>query len=121
LILLDKPGASDVIALTLPELNCMETQLCELLHWDIGLSSDTFWDAIGALAKAAEEIRDTSNADPNDTMPAALASSTTRDARDLPWGDKQCLVQDTSLTSQHTTSPARRQGMMQRTTGVAAC
>jgi hypothetical protein len=53
LILLDKPGASDVIALTLPELNCMETQLCELLHWDIGLSSDTFWDAISCVCAAA--------------------------------------------------------------------
>jgi hypothetical protein len=115
--LLDKPDASGVIVLTLPELNRMETQLCKLLHWDIGLASDTFWAAVSAVAKVADEIRaaptaasdtrarttnnDTSNAD--DTMPAITASPTTSDALELTWDDKQCLLPDLRLTSQHTT------------------
>ena len=68
--LLDNPDVV-VISLTLPELNRMEMQLCELLHWDIGLSCDVFWATISALAPVVDSLRDASNADPNDndTMP----------------------------------------------------
>jgi hypothetical protein len=106
--LLDNPDV--VISLTLPELNRMEMQLCELLHWDIGLSCDTFWATISALAPVVDSLRDASNADPNDndTMPVAVvASPTTCDALELPWGDKQCLLPDISQTSQRTTGSAR--------------
>jgi len=114
--LLDNPDVSGVIALTLPELNRMEMQLCELLHWDIGLSCDAFWAAISVLAPVVDKLRDASNADPddNDTMPVAvMASPTTCDALELPWGEKQCLLPDISQTSQ---GPASKLRVMQTRT-----
>jgi hypothetical protein len=114
--LLDNPDVSGVIALTLPELNRMEMQLCELLHWDIGLSCDAFWAAISVLAPVVDKLRDASNADPddNDTMPVAvMASPTTCDALELPWGEKQCLLPDISQTSQ---GPACKLRVMQTRT-----
>ena len=109
--LLDNPDVSGVIALTLPELNRMEMLLCELLHWDIGLSCDAFWAAISVLAPVVDKLRGASNADPddNDTMPVAvMASPTTCDALELPWGNKQGLLPDISQTSQRITGPAPR-------------
>jgi hypothetical protein len=84
-ILLEQGGVSPM-PLTLPELNRMETQLCQLLSWDIGVSSDAFWAAMhGIVGQVAAEISAPVclSPIPDSDSDARPPSPTTSDALDL--------------------------------------
>ena len=79
-MLLNQRDAAHAIApLTLPKLNQMERQLCALLQWDVSVSSDVFWAAIGGIENVVEEIRADEEEEVNDDAAARTAPATATD------------------------------------------